>query len=339
MSQLSIEKDFLGNVDYLNALTKKVKGVSFKNFDSNLVYEIHYADLYLSNIIPQITDSDLLQQICNIKNAFELILCSVPYDKLDESISKDDYMTLIKTKYKDIDLGSYTKDVAYSTGESSIGFYIKSRISSIVITMLLPLLVISGAPYKLIRFLINFFDSILLGTESTVDTTMASQSAQASPELIGSLSSSLIAILSLIAFLVISISMICVIVDLMYVCFPFVRMALADTCSNLVSEHAKLAVEMFETGSDVGYKQVRSFDRIKRNEAWLYSMLETLKPINDKPEFSSLYQKLNNLKIDINACNFGSINDRKHLYFQYAKIEFLHNEFLSLMKGYSSGGV
>lgn len=339
MSQLDIEKDFLSNVDYLNALVKEVKKVSAKKFYSNLVYEIHYADLYLSNIIPQITDSELLKQINDIKSEFEIILCSVPYDKLDESISKDDYMTLIKTKYKDIDLGSYTKDVAYSTGESSMSFYLKSRASSIAITMLIPLLVISGVLHKLAGFLINFFDSILLGAENTADTAVATQNVQASSELISSLSNTVTITLNLIVMVVMLVSMLCLMVDLMYISLPFVRMLLADKSSNLISEQARLAVEMTETNSSIGYKKVKSFDRIKRNEAWLSSMLETLKPIKDKPEFSILYQKLDNLKTDIDVHDFGSLSDRKHLYFQYAKIEFLHNEFLSLMKDYSAEGV
>lgn len=336
MSQLNIEKDFLSNVDYLNALVKKVKGVSTKGFDSNLVYEVHYADLYLSNIIPQIIDSDLLKQIDEIKSAFDFILCSVPYDKLDESISKGDYMTLIKTKYKDIDLGSYTKDVAYSTGESSMSFYLKNRVCSILVTLALPILVVSGVLYKLAGFLLNFFDSILLGAESTADTAVATQNVQASSELISSLPNTVTIILNLIVMMVM---LCCLMVDLMYIFLPFMRMMLADKSSNLISEEAILAVEMSETNSSVGYKKVKSFDRIKRNKAWLSSMLETLKPIKDKSEFSSLYQKLDNLKTDIDAHDFGSLSDRKHLYFQYAKIEFLHNEFLSLMKDYSSEGV
>lgn len=339
MSQLDIEKDFLSNVDYLNALVKEVKKVSAKKFYSNLVYEIHYADLYLSNIIPQITDSELLKQINDIKSEFEIILCSVPYDKLNESLNKDDYMTLIKTKYKDIDLGSYTKDVAYSTGESSMSFYLKSRASSIAITMLIPLLVISGVLHKLAGFLINFFDSILLGAENTADTAVATQNVQASSELISSLSNTVTITLNLIVMVVMLVSMLCLMVDLMYISLPFVRMLLADKSSNLISEQARLAVEMTETNSSIGYKKVKSFDRIKRNEAWLSSMLETLKPIKDKPEFSILYQKLDNLKTDIDVHDFGSLSDRKHLYFQYAKIEFLHNEFLSLMKDYSAEGV
>lgn len=339
MSQLDIEKDFLSNVDYLNALVKEVKKVSAKKFYSNLVYEIHYADLYLSNIIPQITDSELLKQINDIKSEFEIILCSVPYDKLNESLNKDDYMTLIKTKYKDIDLGSYTKDVAYSTGESSMSFYLKSRASSIAITMLIPLLVISGVFHKLTGFLINFFDSILLGAENTADTAVATQNVQASSELISSLSNTVTITLNLIVMVVMLVSMLCLMVDLMYISLPFVRMLLADKSSNLISEQARLAVEMTETNSSIGYKKVKSFDRIKRNEAWLSSMLETLKPIKDKPEFSILYQKLDNLKTDIDVHDFGSLSDRKHLYFQYAKIEFLHNEFLSLMKDYSAEGV
>lgn len=339
MSQLDIEKDFLSNVDYLNVLVKKVKGVSTKDFDSNLVYEVHYADLYLSNIIPQITDSDLLKQIDEIKSAFDFILCSIPYDKLDESISKDDYMTLIKTKYKDIDLGSYTKDVAYSTGESSMSFYLKNRALSILVTMALPILVISGVLYKLAGFLLNFFDSILLGAENTADTAVATQNVQASSELISSLSNTVTITLNLIVMVIMLVSMLCLMVDLMYISLPFMRMLLADKSTNLISEQARLAVEMSTTGSSVGYRKVKSFDRIKRNKAWLSSMLETLKPIKDKPEFSILYQKLDNLKTDIDSHDFGYLSDRKHLYFQYAKIEFLHNEFLSLMKDYSAEGV
>ena len=338
MSQLNIEKDFLSNVDYLNALVKKVKGVSTKDFDSNLVYEVHYADLYLSNIIPQITDSDLLRQINDIKSAFEFILCSVPYDKLNESVSKDDYMTLIKTKYKDIDLGSYTKDVAYSMGEGSIGFYIKSRAVSIFVAILMPLVVMSGALHKLTGWVVDFFCSFL-GMKSTTEVTEVAQNAQALTKLIDSMSNIVPFILNLLFMLIIILTILEVTVDLMYIFLPFMRMMLADKSSNLISEQTRLAVEMSETNSSVGYKKVKSFDRIKRNKAWLSSMLETLKPIKDKSEFSSLYQKLDNLKTDIDAHDSGSLSDRKHLYFQYAKIEFLHNEFLSLMKDYSAEDV
>lgn len=338
MSQLNIEKDFLSNVDYLNALVKKVNGVSTSNFDSNLVYEIHYADLYLSNIIPQITDSDLLKQVNDIKSAFEFILCSVPYDKLNESVSKDDYITLIKTKYKDIDLGSYTKDVAYSTGESSIGFYFKNKLTSVVCAFLLPLLVISGVLPKLTSFILELFDSFL-GSEGAVDAATVTQNVQASSEIVNSMSNITTLLLNLIVMLVIMITTLGIVVDLMYISLPFMRMMLADKSANLISEQARLAVEMTETNPGVGYKKVKSFDRIKRNEAWLSSMLKTLEPIKDRSRFSILYQKLDNLKKDIDSHDFGLLSDRKHLYFQYAKIEFLHNEFLSLMKDYSAEGV
>lgn len=156
------------------------------------------------------------------------------------------------------------------------------------------------------------------------------QNVQASSELIISSPDFIMQVLNLISILIISITMICLIVDLMYITLPFMRKLLANKAAGIISEQARLAVEMSTTGSSVGYKKVKSFDRINRNKAWLSSMLETLKPIKDKSEFSILYQKLDSLKKDIELSG-----DRQHLYFQYAKIEFLHNEFLSLVKDYS----
>lgn len=329
MSKLNIEKDFLSNVDYLNELVKKINGVAVEDFDSNLVYEIHYADLYLSSIIPQITDSGLLKQINTIKSELDAILNLVPYDKLNESVSKDDYITLIKTKYKDIDLGSYTKDVAYSTVKSSIGYYFESKASSLIVIFLLALSVVSGVLYKLAGFLLDLFGSMLFGAESTV----TSQNVQASSELASSLSSYVKLLASFMFVLVLILTTTCLVVDLMYITLPFMRKLLASKAAGIISEQARLAVEMSTSGLNVGYKKVKSFDRIKRNKAWLSSMLETLKPIKDKPEFSILYQKLDSLKKDIEINS-----DRQHLYFQYAKIEFLHNEFLSLVKDYSVEG-
>lgn len=323
MNTLDVEKDFLSNVDYLNALVNRLKGLGSNELDSNLVYELHYADLYLENVINLTSDTELLNQMNDIKFVFDAVLNTIPYEKLDTDKAKSSYKNLLKAKYKDVDLGAYTKDVPYTTEESYMGYYLKSRVSKLVSILSLQLLYFSGLIPMFVGFLSKPFGSEELAKQTGEYAFALMESLTSIAGVLGYILNFTILVYSLCG-------MLSIIFDLLYLAIPAMR--LGD--GNFVSELAKLALQMAETGSTTGYKKVKDFNRISRNESWLTSMLSSLEPLKNDEKFKAIYTNLKSLQTDISNYDFSKSKDRKHLYFLYAKIEFLHNEFLSLMKDY-----
>lgn len=298
------------------------------DLDSNLVYELHYADLYLENVINLTSDSELLSQIEEIKLVFDSVLNTVAYDKLDSDKTKSSYKKLLKTKYKDIDLGSYTKDVPYTVGENYMEYYLKSKVLSLITAIIFQLIYFSGLISRVVSFLSSPFNSKELAEQTSLYASALMENLGVVASLLGNLLGFVLLISSLVTMLRVTF-------DLLYLAIPVMRLG----GSNLISEQAKLALQMAETNSTVGYKKVKDFNRISRNESWLISMLSSLEPLKDDEKFKAIYMNLKSLQTDISNYDFSKSRDRKHLYFQYAKIEFLHNEFLSLMKDYSDDEV
>lgn len=328
MNTLDIEKDFLSNVDYLNALADKLKGLDSSNLDSNLVYELHYADLYLENVINLTSDTELLSQIEEIKLVFDSVLNTIPYEKLDSDKTKSSYKNLLKVKYKDVNLGTYTKDVPYTVEESYMRYYLKNRAFKLIETLGLQLLYFSGLVPMFIEFLSKPFGSEELAKQTGEYAYALMESLTSIAGLLGYMLNFVILVYSLCG-------MLSVILDILYLGFPVMRLM----GNEFISEPAKLALQMAETGSTTGYKKVKNFNRISRNESWLISMLSSLEPLKNDEKFKAIYTDLKSLQTDISKYDFSRGRDRKHLYFLYAKIEFLHNEFLSLMKDYSDAEV
>ena len=313
---LNVEKDFLSNVDYLNALVSKIKNVNLRKLDSNLVYEVTYAILYLDSIIPQITDADLVANVTDIKTALDLFLTKVPYDNI--KIDKKDYLDLLAYRYKDLEKAGYVSYVhSYSYVNSSpTALYIKQIFPKFITSFALALVLISGIMFKLpIIILYNQpFDYLV--------NSMANTTLFKATELVS----------SIVGLLIMCSNFICIMLDLLYIELPTVRELLTD--NKFISERAKMCIESSIT--NVNFKMVKKFDRIERNRSWMNSMLKTAATISvTDSKFNDFFNRLDALHRDIEISSKNS-KDKKHLYYNYAKIELMHNEFLELMQDFAS---
>lgn len=54
MSSLDTSRDFISNSDYLNQLAKEVNKADVDSMDSNLLYEVAYANTYLEDLLKRI---------------------------------------------------------------------------------------------------------------------------------------------------------------------------------------------------------------------------------------------------------------------------------------------
>lgn len=101
MSSLNINKSFIENSDYLKQLVSELKTVRVEDIDSNLLYEVAYADMYLNNLISMSDCNKLSKELSSIKTILDDILILAPYDKLSEVKKTIDYKSLLKCRYYD----------------------------------------------------------------------------------------------------------------------------------------------------------------------------------------------------------------------------------------------
>lgn len=310
MNKIDVEKGFLENLDYLKQLVKLINSKPVSSFDQNLTYEVIYAEAYVESIIPQIEDTELVATLGDIKTALDLVVSEIPIDEVNRQRKSKDYENLVKLKYSDNLRGSYEVDIPYESASSPIKFYLSNRLPFIILLVVITGIILSGGVSTIV-------DLLPKPTEGNVEAFNS----------VFSLTSML---LNLCFTLIILIGGLGLVLDLMYICFPFVREMLdRDGHNRMYSIFAKSAVEAFDNQL-IHFKKVKSYDRIKRNFYWLESMISHMEVMNLNNEQAVLYKQL----IDVKAKFDGSIKRNTADYYrQVAKIEFLHNKYLNLIEG------
>lgn len=301
-----VEKDFLSNVDYLKSLVKEIKSKSVSDFDSNLIYEVAYADMYVTDILTKVEDTSIVSNVNDIKTALDIIIKDIPSDIIESTRKSSDYTKILKSKYNKIDDGSFEEEVAYNSIEESsvVKEYIKEKMPFISIIMIMLVIQVVGVR--------NFFNFIVG---------------------ISYLQDGIATLFSLIIMLIVISSTVCMTIDLIYLLFPFVRPMFDGNKEGykLISIYAKSAIEEVD-GELIKYKKIKSFDRIKRNEYWLQSMIDTLNSLKQsgKNVDCEFIKDLVDLQNEISRCSKRS----KRWYTLIAKIEFMHDKYKSIIKGY-----
>lgn len=310
MNKIDIEKGFLENLDYLKQLVKLINAKPVSSFDKNLTYEVIYAEVYVESIIPQIEDTKLVATLGDIKTALDLVVSEIPIDEINRQRKSKNYEDLVKLKYSDSFRGSYEEDVPYESASSPIKFYLINRLPLIILLGIISIVMLSGGVSSIVNLLPK-------PTEGNV-------------EAFNSVFSLTSMILSLCFTLILGVGGLGIILDLMYICFPFVREMLdRDGHNRMYSIYAKSAVEAFDNQL-IHFKKVKSYDRIKRNFYWLDSMISHMEVLDLDTKQATLYKQL----IDLKASFDGSIKHNTADYYrQVAKIEFLHNKYLSVIEG------
>ena len=111
-------------------------------------------------------------------------------------------------------------------------------------------------------------------------------------------------------------------IDVIYMSFPMLQDFIGQFVSSEVRDYVK---DYAKDNKLVKYQTVRSFDRVERNLSWLDSMLGTLREgfiSNDR-----LLQSLESVEYELK-----NKNSTANKYKLYAKIEFLHDEYLDFIQ-------
>lgn len=306
---LDINKSLIENSDYLNQLAKELKGKGVSDLDSNLLYEVAYADTYLDVLLSKSTSKELNSELLDSKLVFDTILSQASYDEVNELQSSFDYKKLLKCKYSNLDEASYEK--SYVSNDNMLGEYLKSTAPRFIMMTIMFFCIIGNVPRKL-------FD------------IFSAQQAESLPssamETFNSMSNAVMIILNLVITLSFMFYCILYTLDIAYIVLPWLRQILEHRENKLVSSEAIKAVEIC-MGDTVSYKKVKDFNRIQRNKVWLESMLGVL---DTQEGFYDLKKELRILSDNIKSME-ESGKKGKSYYLSISKIEFLHDKYLQLV--------
>lgn len=327
--QLSPEKDFLSNVDYLKSLVKELKSKPSSAYDSNLVYEAVYADMYVTDLLTKTNSPQLVANINDIRLALDIIISDIPDSKVLSARQSQDYTSILKNKYTNIDDGGFEEEVAYNYVEenSVIKHYLKQRFPTLVLLFALVFIIVSGLPYKLV----GMIGEILSTSNEATNTTQV----VTSPEFTASFEAMqgiLRVLISLITIMLLMVTTLTTVIDLIYLTMPMIRHFLDREVdgARMISIQAKASIEAVDNNL-VKYKKIKSFDRIKRNLYWLDSMIDSLANLRLQGHVvdESFVSSLLSLKVDIE----GTQEKSKRYYMLVAKIEFMHDKYLQIIDG------
>lgn len=304
MNKIDVEKNLLENMDYLKRLVKIINTKSVSDFDSNLIYEVIYADAYVDNIILQVKDAKLVVTLGDIKTALDLVISKIPIKEIAKQRESKDYKKLAELKYSDPILGSFEENVPYKTfKDSPAGWYIWNK---------LPVLIIDTILFWLAPLMIR-------------KVGMAEISAcMALTQIVNSVSHVFVFIVSCLY----CVQIIKFTFDLIYICLPSFRDMFDEReHSRLYSIYAKMAVEIYDD-QPIHFKKVKNYNRIKRNLLWLDSMISHMRVMELDKEKAALYIQLIALHSELDG---GIEADTEKYYREIAKIEFLHNKYIALI--------
>lgn len=289
---LDTNKSLIENSDYLKRLSLELKKKDLKEIDSNLLYEVAYANTYLDVLLSKSSNASLNTELLDIKSVFDTILASASYEEVSKLKGSFDYKKLLRCKYDDVDKASYERSYAVSGSANAVAMYLKNRVLTLVMMGVFPLLM------------------WFLGTD-----TFHSLPTVAKPLM--TVTHILVVALFLVKFISFE-------VDLLYLVVPAFTY-LVDS-KRYVSSYARKSMEIC-CGDTVVYKKVKDFDRIKRNKVWLRAMLGVENIIVDYPELLSELESLASHLKELEEK--GKKN--KEYYLSIAKIEFLHDKYLDLV--------
>lgn len=314
MAEIYVKKDFLSNVDYLNTLVKQASTIDKNKIDSNLMYELVYAEMYLDAMETKITDINTLSNIQDIKHALSIVTTDInDFGTIRKKEGKN-YKKLLKAKYKDESKGTFFEKQAYTETENAIAYYLRNSIPSVIVLTFA----------VIIMNLLGKFLGTPLGEGG-------SPNFQEVYSLAAKLSTTILNGVVMIAMMMWTLKLT---LDLMYITMPFFRLMADDSSKyntlnliNFISEEAQQAVKISEGETNIAYTKIKSYDRIKRNLVWLDSMLESIKQLEQTDSIKELLNELNELKKELEKSK-----NTKHYYYLVAKIEFLHNKYLELVE-------
>lgn len=315
--KLEVNKSLVDNMDYLRKLAEICKSTKKSDYDENLLYELAYAHEYINSLI--LIEERPSKELLDIRTLFDGILDFIDIKNLKKV--KLDYKDLLKAKFKDIDTGSYMKDIQVC--DSPIKAYVKRAFGKYVVLMGLLLLLFS-LPVIHDNVSSEASKAEVVESESVAEVVNDSNEnfevdkevvLQGLNDLTKFLSSFVVILWTAITVF----SSVQIMISLAYISLPVARDIL-DNYNNasFVSSDARDIVRNESEGVGTVVTKVRNFDRIERNKVWLKSMIENpcgllqldnaIMVLNDRLKNRDLY--------------------KKSYYYDVAQIELLHVKYL-----------
>lgn len=299
-SELNVEKDWVGNLDYLLSLSDLVVKTGIENLDSNLLYEVAYAKTYIS--IVKSKDSVMDSQVLNDCEAlFDEVLSTTNYDKVCKLKPKS-YKNLLRCKYQNEENRCALVDPPYRERDSMFVF-INMYAPKIFFVMAFLFFIATGGIQNFITQFSTKVVSKLVGFSNLPGI-----------EFINFTFSTLIMIVvTLISCVMLSTTML----DLAYIVMPIVRVT--GLFDRIVTEKAKDIVASEASVLEVT-KKIKDYNRISRNKEWINAMIDVEK-VSDGAFFVDGHT-LKSIKKKIEKGKGSGY------YLALAQVEFLHNKFL-----------
>lgn len=315
--KLEVNKSLVDNMDYLQKLAEICKNTKKSDYDENLLYELAYAHEYINSLI--LIEERPSKELLDIRTLFNGILDFIDIKNLKKV--KLDYKDLLKAKFKDIDTGSYMKDIQVC--DSPIKAYVKRVFGKYVVLMGLLLLLFS-LPVIHDNVSSEASKAEVVESESVAEVVNDSnENFEVDKEVVlhglNDLTKFLSSFVAILCTAIIVFSSIRIMISLAYISLPVARDIL-DNYNNgsFVSSDVRDIVRHELEGVGTVVTKVRNFDRIERNKVWLKSMIENpcgllqldnaIMVLNDRLKNRDLY--------------------KKSYYYDVAQIELLHVKYL-----------
>lgn len=287
----SFDKEVVKMSDYFTKLAERLNSKRLDEIDSNLAYEIAYADTYLDNILEDCEDKALHEQYTEVKLLLDNVLDSISEEKLVDFYTGLDYKDLVSSREEKTEVGVF--EVA---SKRRVFKEYAKKLWQRFYPLLFVALMLSS-----VVFASKHIDEPVM--RNGVDITQT----------VRGLTSICLALGSLVTTFFVCYFCICVSLDFMYLMLPFTREIFNKASVNLV--YNKALVECLDKA--VVLKPVKETNRIKRNLCWLKIMREDeTTDAEIKKECERIYSEL------------GKTTWSKNAYLLVAEIEFLYERYL-----------
>lgn len=291
VKELDITKDYIVNIEYLKDLINDLKLRSASSFDDKMIYDVVYADLYVSTLMLKVSAPVTVKSINNIKTSLDTILDNLPLDVVSNIRNSIDCKQFDVVRFNSGYKNDYFEDSAYKYVEDLE--LLKCYIPSQLLLSIVPIIFI----WFLNKFLLSF--TPLLGVWYIYVTNIFT---------------------SFIAILIGLYGVVSIVVDSAYILVPSVNESFQESLVEnfIIKKMNKSCIDKISESKYVRYYKIRQQERVDRNMSWLKSLLDLSSITSDV-----IYDELINISNTLQK----SYKYSSEYYVNLAKIEMMRDKY------------
>lgn len=293
--KIDLNCSFEEHVNYLKSLVNEIQTLEVFDMGSDLIYDIVYADAFLSSIMTQVSDPSLLNDLVSLQIVLSNSMKILPVIKIEAVKKSKDYIKLLTFRYNPNDLPFYRETPMYYLIDDIdiCDLYLRKRLYKFLLSCICFGLLIY-LPYCELN--LNWL-SLLISKDWLVYPILVYLGY------------------NLVIFLF----------DMLYICFPVIRFILDGKTSGKYFSHIyKRAWILVEEGYMFTFLKFKKYERITRDRYHLNAMLTLYEKLIGVG-YNISTSRYNSLK------SIRDIIYNSHLPFNYssllARIEFLYVSF------------